>query len=65
MQLCKSYADEAEEPITDGRLTRIAVGLIKATHLFPTPIDKWEDKATDEKTWDELKNIFKNPTKNT
>jgi hypothetical protein len=58
MQLCKSYADEADEPITHGRLTRIAVGLIKATHLFPTPLDKWDDKATDEKTWDAFKKHF-------
>jgi hypothetical protein len=58
MQQCKSYADEAEEPITDGRLTRIAVGLIKATHLFPTPLDKWDDKASADKTWDEFKKHF-------
>jgi hypothetical protein len=58
MQLCKSYAEEADEPITHGRLTRIVVGLIKATHLFPTPIDKWEDKTTDEKTWNKFKKHF-------
>jgi hypothetical protein len=45
MQMCKSYADEANELITDGLLTRIAVGLVKATHLFTTPIDKWDEKT--------------------
>jgi hypothetical protein len=58
MQMCKSYAAEADEPITDGRLTRIAVGLIKATHLFPTPLDKWDDKPTLEKTWAAFKIHF-------
>jgi hypothetical protein len=63
MQLCKSYADEADEPITHGRLTRIAVGLIKATHLFPTPLDKWDDKAAAEKTWGEFKKHFQKAKK--
>jgi hypothetical protein len=64
MQLCKSYADEAEEPITDGRLTRIAVGLINATHLFPTPLDKWNDKASADKTWDKFKKHFQKSQEN-
>jgi hypothetical protein len=59
MQLCKSYAPEADEPITDGRLTRITVGLIKASHLFPTPLNKWDEKRADEKTWAEFKNTSK------
>jgi hypothetical protein len=58
MQMCKSYADEANEPITDGRLTRIAVGLIKSTHLFTTPIDKWDDKPAPDKTWATFKTHF-------
>jgi hypothetical protein len=58
MQVCQNYANEANEPITDGRLTRIAVGLIKATHLFPTPTDKWDGKTVAEKTWEAFKTHF-------
>jgi hypothetical protein len=58
MQVCQNYANEANEPITDGRLTRIAVGLIKATHLFTTPTDKWDKKTTADKTWEAFKTHF-------
>jgi hypothetical protein len=58
MQMCKSYADEANKPITDGRLTRIAVGLVKSIQLFTTPIDKWDDKTAPKKTWAAFKTHF-------
>jgi hypothetical protein len=58
MQICQNYAAEADEPVTDGRLTRIAVSLIKVTHLFTTPINKWDEKPTADKTWATFKTHF-------
>jgi hypothetical protein len=59
MQVCQNYATEALEPITDSQLTRIALGLIKATHhLFTTQVDKWDDKVATDKTWTNFKTHF-------
>jgi hypothetical protein len=58
-QVCQNYATEAAEPITDGRLTRTAVGLIKATHLFTTTVDKWDEKEAADKTWADFKTYFR------
>ena len=54
----KKLAIHAEIPYSEKQLIEIALQVIRSTHDFEKALGDWESKATQNKTWDNLKSHF-------